>query len=277
MSATFIKRATAEQARLEVLKTRASHSIGEATGFFRVPRVLKLDESFGEMSFEEISGLKPLRQLIVERDPEVSSFLWRAGRALAVVHEQLTLPGDATIPLPKEWMAPKEDNVYVHGDFAGLNLCASSQPGEVVIIDWSLAPYFRSPGTFGSRWFDIIWFVLYLHQGVAREALGHWNPRALAAAWLAGYQQQHPLTAEDLAFADRLTRKYYWRMTGYYCRLRRHTSGPASAARQAMLQTLLWLKHGRGLLRNGFAPLLAGDESAPALAPCVHPVVAPIP
>jgi len=260
----FTKKTRPELARLEVRKTKEAHLIGQRTGAFRTPQVLGGDEIQGVMNFEEIPGLVPLKDLIGQEWPGLNPFLHQAGRALAVAHEELRLPRDFNVPMEREWMDASGKNVFVHGDFAGTNLCRSSVTGELVIIDWSLAPYFQSPGTYGSRWYDIVWFIVYLHQGVARGGVGRWKPHELATWFLAGYEARYPFLHEDLDSGNRLLRRQYRRMAWHYCRARRDRHGSLAAARHGVFQSYLWMKFGRHLLARGLGSLMQIREDHPS-------------
>jgi len=55
------------------------------------------------LDFERLDELSTLLDLAIRKDKRLYELLERAGRALAVVHEQLTLPDEMKQNLPAEW------------------------------------------------------------------------------------------------------------------------------------------------------------------------------
>ena len=178
---------------VEADKAGRALEIGWDSGLFSVPKVIGFDAEAGALEFERLSDLVTLLDLAVRKDQRLSGLLKKAGQALAVVHEKLTLPGELKHELPTEWMAPAGENVFIHGDFACINVCFHEPSGELVLLDWSAAPSVGRTPTFGSRYFDILMFVSSLFHGAPwREALS-WNAREMADAFLKGYGEIIPL------------------------------------------------------------------------------------
>jgi len=137
-----IARKRGEPSLLAVEAAKASRAleIGKHSGLFRVPRVINLDAETGVLEFERLRELATLLDLAVRKDARLPGLLEKAGRALAAVHEELTLPEDMKVALPSIWMCRAGENVCIHGDFACINVCVDESSDELVILDWSAAP-----------------------------------------------------------------------------------------------------------------------------------------
>ncbi|OHB74847.1 MAG: hypothetical protein A2Z25_09135 [Planctomycetes bacterium RBG_16_55_9] len=139
------------------------------------------------LEFERLSDLVTLLDLAVRKDSRLPGLLKKAGQALAVVHEKLTLPEEMKHELPPEWMAPAGENVFIHGDFACINVCFHEPSGQLVLLDWSAAPLVGRAPTFGSRYFDILLFVSSLFHGAPWRRALSWNAKEMADSFLRGY------------------------------------------------------------------------------------------
>ena len=184
-----IVRKTGESRTLAVEAAKASKTlqIGEDSGLFSVPKVVSFDAEAGVLEFERLTNLVTLLEMAVRKDQRLPELLKKAGQALAVVHQQLILPEEMKHELPPGWMASGDENVFVHGDFACINVCFHEPSDELVLLDWSAAPLVGRTPTYGSRYFDILMFVSSLFHGAPwREALS-WNAKEMANAFLRSY------------------------------------------------------------------------------------------
>lgn len=206
---------------IEAAKASMAFDIGKDCGLFYVPKVVKLDPDAGMLEFERLDGLVTLLDMAARKDQRIFEVLNKTGQALAVIHEKLSLPENMKHELPAEWMACSGDNVFVHGDFAGFNLCLNEPTGRLVILDWSSAPLFGNIATYGSRFFDIIWFVIFIFYGAPRSRFFNWNASAMADAFLAGYAESHPEIIQRL-YIDflPLMRRYYRKIVWYLAKQR---------------------------------------------------------
>lgn len=184
-----IVRKTGEPALLAVEAAKASRAleIGKKSGLFRVPEVVNFDAEAGVLEFKRLRELSTLLELAVRKDRRLPELLDRAGQALAVVHEELTLPEEMKHDLPSPWMNRAGENVFIHGDFACINVCFHEPSGALVILDWSAAPMIGRTPTFGSRYFDVILFVSSLFQGAPCLRVLGWDAGRMAEAFLKGY------------------------------------------------------------------------------------------
>lgn len=179
---------------VEAAKVSRALEIGKNSGLFRVPRVVNFDAEAGVLEFERVRELSTLLDLAVRKDARLPGLLEKAGRALAVVHEELTLPEEMKLALPSAWMCRAGENVCIHGDFACINVCVDESSDELVILDWSAAPMVGRTPTFGGRYFDIVLFVNSLFHGVPCRKVLSWNAAGMAELFLKGYAEESPDT-----------------------------------------------------------------------------------
>jgi len=189
-----IARKTGDAKLLAVEAAKASRAleIGKDTGLFSVPKVVNLDAEAGVLEFERLSGLATLLDLAVRKDRRLPELLEKTGRGLAVVHAELTLPEEMKHELPAEWMNSCDESVFIHGDFACINVCFHEPSDELVILDFSAAPMVGRTPTFGSRYFDILLFVSSLFHGAPYRSVLSWDAGKMADAFLAGYAKAAP-------------------------------------------------------------------------------------
>lgn len=150
------KTAAPELMLVEVEKTRRAHEIGKDCGLFRVPEVLEYDKTTGTAVFERLD-VKPVSSAIPwgnDRNALVESL----GTSLAIIHRNLILPEDMLVPLPSDFSLP-HDEVFLHGDVSVDNVCVGNSWPPLIIIDWQMTPKYGGRATFGTRYFDILWFI----------------------------------------------------------------------------------------------------------------------
>jgi len=188
----FRKAADARILAVEAAKAARALEIGKDSGLFRVPKVVNFDFGAGVLEFEKLSSLVTLLDLAVRKDPRLPALLEKAGQALAVVHEKLILPEEMKCEMPPEWMGPSGENVFIHGDFACINVCFHEPTGELVIVDWSAAPSVGRIPTFASRYFDVLLFISSLFHAAPWRRILSWNGKEMARAFLGGYRRAAP-------------------------------------------------------------------------------------
>jgi hypothetical protein len=230
---------------IEAAKTVYAGEIGKESGLFYVPRVLDLDQDKGILELERLHGLVTLLQLAIDKDTRVLEFSQRAGSALAVVHEQLVLPDKDKLQLPAEWMDGSDRNVFIHGDFASINVCLHDPSGRLVILDWSAAPIVGRAPTFGSRYFDILWFIGCVFRGATGMRFLSWDAEGIADVFLKGYAGISSINSnglkEYLPKICRLQRQMVW----YLARQKK----PLKAIAYICLQIIMYARL-RRFLRN---------------------------
>lgn len=171
---------------VEALKTQRAGEIGKSSGLFYVPRIINFDAKTGVLEFERLKGLVTLLDLAIKKDLRLPGLLEKTGRALVAIHQQLVLPDEMKYELPPEWMDRAGENVFIHGDFACINVCFHEPSGQLVILDWSTAPVLDRTPTFGSRFFDILWFASSLFHGAPSKSVLSWDAEKMTSAFLTG-------------------------------------------------------------------------------------------
>jgi tRNA A-37 threonylcarbamoyl transferase component Bud32 len=181
---------------IEAAKAVRANEIGRDSGLFDVPKVLKFDADAGVLDFEKIDGLVTLLDLAIRKDQRLHDLLNKTGQALAVIHRQLTLPDEMKHKLPSEWLGTPDENVFLHGDYAPINACFHEPSESLVILDWSAAPLIGRAPTFGSRYFDVLWFTTCVFCGVPYKNMFSWDAEGMANAFLKGYVEE--VSSENL-------------------------------------------------------------------------------
>ena len=227
---------------IEAAKASKAFDIGKDCGLFYVPKVVNFDAKTGVLEFERLDGLVTLLDLAAHKDEQLLELLNKTGQALAAIHEKLVLPEQMKHKLPAEWMARPADNVFIHGDFAGFNLCFDESASQLVILDWSSAPLLGNVATYGSRFFDIIWFVIFIFYGAPRSCLFNWDAPAMANAFLAGYAERHPEIFQRLSGDFKPLMRRYYRKTVWYLAKQRSWY---KAARYLLYQLLIYPRFAR--------------------------------
>jgi len=227
---------------IEAAKASAAFDIGKDSGLFYVPKVVNFDAKTGVLEFERLNSLVTLLELAARKDERLFELLKKAGQALAIVHENLVLPQEMKYELPPEWMTRPDENVFIHGDFAGFNLCFDESSGRLVILDWNSAPLLGNVVTYGSRFFDIIWLVVFIFYGAPRRCLFNWDAPTMANAFLSGYAECHPEIIQRLSCDfEPLMRRYYHKTVWYLVKQRSWYK----AARYLLYQSLIYPRFAR--------------------------------
>jgi len=227
---------------IEAAKASMAFDIGKDCGLFYVPKVVNFDAKTSVLEFERLNGLVTLLDMAARKDERLFELLKKAGQALAVVHEKLVLPREMKYELPAEWMASPGENVFIHGDFAGFNLCFDESSGRLVILDWSSAPFLGQNATYGSRFFDIIWLVIFIFYGAPRRCLFNWDAQGMANAFLSGYAERHPEIIQHLSGDFKPLMRRYYRKTVWYLAKQRSWY---KAARYLLYQLMIYPRFAR--------------------------------
>jgi tRNA A-37 threonylcarbamoyl transferase component Bud32 len=157
---TVTKTSSPDKMRIEVEKFIRAFEIGKSCGLFYVPEVLDYDEAKGVAVFERIHKFYPMAN-VFRNAKHANSIMEQIGSSLAIIHESLTLPDDMVIELPSEFRLSGTD-VFIHGDFTGMNVGIVQDQTSIVILDWQMTYIHGGEATYGSRFFDLVWFVNYL-------------------------------------------------------------------------------------------------------------------
>jgi tRNA A-37 threonylcarbamoyl transferase component Bud32 len=114
--------------------------------------------------------------------------LERVGKALAYVHEHLTVPNDFCFRVESDWKCEDKDMVVLHGDFNLNNVCYQQDADRIVILDWASVGVIGRGKTMGSRYLDVGKFLrsLLCQQCYPIDSLTNYPKRV--KAFLKGYQ-----------------------------------------------------------------------------------------
>ncbi|OHB65429.1 MAG: hypothetical protein A2168_01680 [Planctomycetes bacterium RBG_13_50_24] len=227
---------------IEAAKASKAYDIGKDCGLFYVPKIVNFDAQTGVLEFERLNGLVTLLDMAARKDERLLELLKKAGQALAIIHEKLVLPREMKHELPAEWTAYPDENVYIHGDFAGFNLCFDEISGRLVILDWSSAPLLGRNITYGSRFFDIIWLVIFIFYGAPRRCLFNWDAQGMANAFLSGYAESRPEIIQRLSGDFKPLMRRYYRKTVWYLAKQRSWY---KAARYLLYQFMIYPRFAR--------------------------------
>jgi len=227
---------------IEAAKASKAYDIGKDCGLFYVPKIVNFDAQTGVLEFERLNGLVTLLDMAARKDERLLELLKKAGQALAIIHEKLVLPREMKHELPAEWTAYPDENVYIHGDFAGFNLCFDEISGRLVILDWSSAPLLGRNITYGSRFFDIIWLVIFIFYGAPRRCLFNWDAQGMANAFLFGYAESRPEIIQRLSGDFKPLMRRYYRKTVWYLAKQRSWY---KAARYLLYQFMIYPRFAR--------------------------------
>lgn len=145
--------------RVEVEKTRRAHEIGKDCGLFYVPEVLDFDEKTGTAVFERLN----LRTVsakggAVKWGPQKRLLADVLGKSLAIIHKELSLPEEMCVELPDAF-ACEHDKVFLHGDVSVNNVCVGPKWPPIFMLDWQMTSAFGGRATYGTRYFDLLYFV----------------------------------------------------------------------------------------------------------------------
>jgi aminoglycoside phosphotransferase (APT) family kinase protein len=236
------KTGKSDELEIEAAKASRAYEISKDCGLFYVPKVVKLNPNTGMLEFERLDNLVTLLDMAARKDHRIFELLKKTGQALAVIHDKLVMPEQMKYELPAEWLAHSSDNVFIHGDFAGFNLCFDESADRLVILDWSSAPLLGNVATYGSRFFDIIWFVIFIFYGAPRDCLFNWDAPAMANAFLAGYAENHPEIIQRLSVDFQPLMRRYYRKTVWYLAKQRSWY---KAARYLLYQLMIYPRFAR--------------------------------
>ncbi len=155
---TVIKKGDPALMRVEVEKMTRAYQVGKDCGLFDVPRILDYNDVEGRLVMERIPNIRGIRWSRLTGSGRKNLFD-RVGRALSAIHQSLKLPDAMIIPLCAD-LEHKGSEVFLHGDFSGENVCVTEgQFPNIVLLDWQMTEIHGGKCTFGTRYFDVAWFI----------------------------------------------------------------------------------------------------------------------
>jgi len=226
---TVIKTDSPALMRIEVEKTRRAFEIGQDCGLFRIPKVLDYYEDKGVAVFERLYGIQPTNALISSQT-HGELLAIRLATSLAIVHKELKLPDNMILPLPTE-LESYGSKVFIHGDLSTENVCFDEENSSIVILDWQMTGVHGGQATYGTPYFDLIWFVNNL---IYRPRI-----RYLLANPLASITRMFIETYFETT-GNQYDRDEFSRYARHFFKIR-HRSRKENASRRERL--LLWRSH----------------------------------
>lgn len=181
------KRGSAADLAVEADATDRAAALGERSGAFFVPPVVRFDPQAGVLETQRVDGFQSLMELAVARDPVVRALCAQLGRAMALVHREL--PAERAAPVSPAVLRAEDGAVAtIHGDLTASNVGYDRARDRLVILDWSAAPALAEPATIGAPYFDLVWFTSFWFRTRPLTALTGWEPEAWSDSFLAGYE-----------------------------------------------------------------------------------------
>lgn len=210
---TVIKTGRPDSLRIEVEKTVRAFKIGQDCGLFQVPKVLDYDESKGEVVFERFHDIQGVRDVIAFGH-RCNSLVETIGASLAIIHNNLILPKDMVVPLPPKF-ALSGSEVFLHGDLSVDNVCVGRGLRPIVILDWRMTKLHGGRSTYGTRYYDLMWFLtnlFYLRSRGLKYLFS--NPVApVARKFFASYFETSDFPYDQEKFVSYMNRFYRIRLT----------------------------------------------------------------
>lgn len=211
---TVIKTGPPDSIRVEVEKAVRGFEIGQDCGLFSVPKILDYDQSKGQVVFERLHNIWSIRE-VIELRRKYDSLAETIGHSLAIIHNKLTLPKDMITPLPPDFSLPAAE-VFLHGDFSIDNICVGSSCPPIIVLDWQMTKVHGGNTTYGTRYFDLAWFVNNLFSRMFHRYLFSAPVAPIARKFLSSYFE----TAEFVYNAEEFI-SYMKRFYGTKLALRR--------------------------------------------------------
>lgn len=207
---TVIKTGEPHLMRVEVEKTNIALQIGRQSGLFRVPEIIDYDAIKGKVVFERITDIHGVRHA-VSHGEKYGEILERIGIALAEIHKKLELPEDMVDNLPEEFCFTGNE-VFLHGDFSVDNICVSDKNHAIIILDWQMTKMHGGKATYGTRYFDIVWFINNLFTKPFHKYLSGPSVRRAAEKFLSGYISNSDVSWNTQEFASYMMKFYITKM-----------------------------------------------------------------
>lgn len=173
-------------AEIEYLKTKYIFRNRRMDASFGVANPVEFDQNAGRIGFDFIEGLVPLKFGLCLPD-ERTKICTLAAEALASIHCVSEEYNGARVFLPSSIEIPGGVSCFIHGDYNLQNVCWSLSDQGIVVLDWSLAPIFKSRASHGTPYFDLGWFVYDIFSQSIFRFPSINDPSNCACAFLSAY------------------------------------------------------------------------------------------
>lgn len=207
---TVIKTGNPDLMRVEVEKTKRALQISRHSGLFKIPEIIDYDATKGKVVFERIADIHGVRHA-VSHGQEYGKILERIGIALAEIHKKLELPDNMVEYLPDEFSFTGNE-VFLHGDFSVDNICVSDNDHAIIILDWQMTKVHGGNATYGTRYFDIVWFINNLFTKPFHKYLSGPSVKHAAEKFLSGYISNSDVSWDTREFASYMMKFYTTKM-----------------------------------------------------------------
>ncbi|MBU1054479.1 MAG: phosphotransferase [Proteobacteria bacterium] len=196
--------------RIEVEKARQGYKIAKNTGLFCTPKVIDYDEVSGIVIFERLRGLQMMKDILAFSP--TMELVSRIGKVLAEIHSNLILPDEMRKPLPDEFQAPGDSQVFIHGDFNVENVLFMGQYDTIAVIDWQMTSVHGGEATWGTRFFDIAWFINTLFYRPIYRYIGALHEAPWAQIFLRSYSEASKEAINEDQFRSYMERFFRLKM-----------------------------------------------------------------
>lgn len=195
--------------RIEAEKMRRAHELAASSGLFLVPEVVDLDEKSGRLTMARIPNICGIRNARIDQ-LAWNGLMKRLGAAISLVHDELRLPDEMRVSLPRE-LGLEGGEVFLHGDLSSENVCVTREESpKIVLIDWQMSPRFGGEATWGTPYFDLAWFVGNLFRKPCYKYISGVNVETAAGAFIESYfvASRRDVSVEDFDEYHEKFRRY---------------------------------------------------------------------
>ena len=158
----------------EAEKTIRAFNVGKESGLFCVPRVLDYDSSKGILVLERLRNIRQLRSVLCGgwEGKSLVETIKTIGSSLAVIHSNMHIPEEMHVALPPE-LSFRGSDVVLHGDMSTKNIFITTDRPGIAILDWQMTLVHGGDATYGTRYFDAMWFTSNLIRLLSRLDHNH--------------------------------------------------------------------------------------------------------
>lgn len=227
---TVIKTGRPDLLEIEVEKMRRAWAIGRRCGLFRVPEVLDFDKDAGRCVFERIRNMRPATPLCkaIAWGKPYQDFAHKLGKAISVVHRELQMPKEMLHVLP-DFFKFRDKQVVLHGDLStkNVNVSMDRMGPTIVIIDWQMTPLYGGKSSYGTPYFDLLWFIANLVFTPYTRFLFSDPVKPVVLSFIRGYFEETGLVFNSDLLGSYARRFFEVEEPRYVAEIRRNSRGRA--------------------------------------------------
>ena len=214
MNKKFYKYPSSWMFDMELQMSLSANSLSEYSGLFHVPEVIGSKEN--ELIFELLDDNTSLRNYFVNSSKiwtlsasdvkELETLFFKVGIVLGEIHSDKSFFSKIEKKRIKiDEKSNPSDLVYLHADFTMSNVLYDNKLDRISIIDWSMSSMFAYPANYGSRYWDLSFFISTLFQSSVSTYFLYNLREKLAKEFLKGYAQKTEL---DLVLISKKLSKF---------------------------------------------------------------------